>query len=108
MRNQLRYRLAKRDQLIKFLSPIPKYKPTWRLILEVLLPIRKCLQDIQQSSESTQVIEIRNIMISLEDKLKKLELRPVTFQNSLQEYLTEFRKWLLILAKKLAQGDFPL
>jgi hypothetical protein len=106
VRNQQRYRLSKREQLIKFLSPLPKNTPQWRHIIEVILPLRSCLQRIDGSSESTQVIEIRNLLISLHDKLKKLKLTPPPFDTDISKYLGTFAEWLLNTIQKMAQGDF--
>ncbi len=106
LRNQQRYRLVKREQLIQFLSPLPKYTPSWRHIIEVLLPIRDCLQGIEKYSESTQVVEIRNLLISLQGKLQKLQLTPPSFQGDMGKYLSAFDQWLLNIAGKISQGEF--
>lgn len=106
LRNQQRYRL-KNNQLINVLGPIPKYAPSWRLILEVLLPLRDCIKRTENDSESTKVVEIRNLLISLQKNLQRLNLTPPHFQIDYHAYLNSFSKWLLEIASKLAQGDFP-
>jgi hypothetical protein len=106
LRNQQRYRLAKNDQLVKVLGPIPEYAPSWRLILEVLLPLRDCIKRIQNSSESTKVVEIRNLLIALQKNLQRLSLAPPPFQINFHAYLNSFSEWLLNIVHKLAQGEF--
>jgi hypothetical protein len=76
MRNQQRYRLIKNDQLIKVLGSIPDYAPSWRLIFEVLLLARDCIKRTENSSESTRVVEIRNLLQIFQKNLQKLRLTP--------------------------------
>jgi hypothetical protein len=90
VRNQFRYRFIK-QQLIS-LFPLPKFTPNWRIIVEILLRIHHCLQKIERSSESTQMVEIRNLLSSLQPKLQILKLKPPPFQP---DYLSHFTKWLL-------------
>lgn len=107
LKNQLRYRLAKNEQLIKILYPIPEFVPSWRHILEIFLPLRDCLRRIENSSESTRTVEIRNFLISKENILQRLNLTPPPFQNNYEAYFNSFREWILEIARKLAQADFP-
>lgn len=106
LRNQQRYRLKKRDQLIKMLSPLPKFRPSWRDIIEVIVLIRDCLKRIEKSSESTQVVEIRNLLITHDEKLKKLNLTPPSFEGNVPKYLHSFDKWILNIVHKISQGNF--
>jgi hypothetical protein len=106
LRNQQRYRLLKREQLIKILSPLPTYAPPWRDIFQIILSIRYCLQRIESSSESTQVVEIRNLLLVLHEKLKKLKLTPPIFERDFSKYLSSFAQWFLNTISKLSQGDF--
>jgi len=107
LRNQQRYRLIKHDQLVKALGPIPEYAPSWRIIFEVLLPLRECIHRTASSSESSRVIEIRNLLITIQQKLQRLNLVPPPWQNNFQAYLNAFSEWLLEITRQLAQGDFP-
>lgn len=106
VRNHQRYRLVKNEQLIKALGPIPKFAPSWRLILEMLLPIRDCVKRIQSYSESTKVVEIRNLLTTLQKKLQRLNLTPPTFQTDFHAYLNAFDEWLLEIVRKLSLGDY--
>lgn len=106
VRNQQRYRLLKREQLIKILSPVPKHTPPWRHILQIIVSIRDCLQRIEGSSESTQVVEIRNLLNALHDKLKKIKVIPPVFEGDISNYLNSFAQWLLTITSKLSQGNF--
>jgi hypothetical protein len=105
LRNQQRYRLIKNDQLLKILSPIPAYAPLWRVILEVLLPLRECIKRTENSSESTKVVEIRNLLITLQKHLHRLNITPPPLQNNFKAYLNSFSKWLLEIVRPLAQGQ---
>lgn len=105
--NQQRFRLANNDHLSKFLGPIPKYRPLWRLIFEIIFSLRDCIRSTENSSESTKVVEIRNILITHQGNLRRLKLTPPPFQTDFHAYLNTFGEWLLELSRKLAQGDFP-
>lgn len=56
VRNQRRYRLIKRDQMLGTLGLFPKCAPPWRRILEVLLPLRNCIQQIETKSGGTKIV----------------------------------------------------
>ncbi len=104
-RNQQRYRFSKNDQLVKALGPVPKYVPSWRLILEILFPLRDCIKRTEKSSESTKVVEIRNLLTTLQKELHKLNLTPPPFQPNLPAYWKSFSEWLLEIIGKLAYGN---
>jgi hypothetical protein len=107
LRNQNRYRLIKNDQLIKLLGPIPEHTPSWRLIFEFLLPLREGINRTKNNSESTKVVEIRNLLMAYQKNLDRLNLIPPIWQTDFQAYLNSFSEWLIEIARKLAQGDFP-
>jgi hypothetical protein len=107
LRNQLRYRLNNDEQLIKFLEPIPSYAPSWQLILEVLFPIRNAIKRSEKSSESTQLVKIRNILLTQQNNLQRLNLTPPPYQTDFQSYWSSFTEWLLEIVRNLAHGDFP-
>lgn len=107
LRNQQRYRLIKDDQLLNVLGPLPEYAPSWCMILEILFPLRDCINRIVNDSESTQVIEIRNLLMTFQEQLKRLNLIPPPWHNNFHVYLNLFSEWLLEITDKLAKGNFP-
>lgn len=106
LRNQQRYRLIKREELLKILGPLPKSTPSWRHIIEVIIPMRGCLQRIRNSSESSQVIEIQSLMISIHPKLKNLKILPLSFDGDISKYMNSFNQWLIDFSSKMAEGNF--
>jgi hypothetical protein len=106
LRNQQRYRLAKNDHLVKVLDPLPDYAPSWWTILEVLLSFRDCIRRTENNSESTKVVEIRNLLQTLERNLQKLNLKAPLLQTNFQAYLDSVYAWLLEIARKIAEGHF--
>lgn len=95
VRNQHRYRLLKREELLKILGPFPRYTPSWRHLIGIILPIREILQRIKDMSESTQAIEIQNLLELLHSKLKKLKLVAPSFDGDVSKYMSSFKQWLL-------------
>jgi hypothetical protein len=104
--NQQRYRLIENNRLFEALEPLPKQAPPWRRLFRVLLSLRACISQIEDSSESTQVVEIRNCLATLEPLLQKLEKTPPPLQKNLSMYLEAFKDWLLKWATQLAEGTF--
>jgi hypothetical protein len=106
LRNQQRYRLIKKDQLIKVLGPVPEFTPSWRIVFEILLQLRDCIKRNENNSESTKVVEIRNFLIAHQKNLQKLDLIPPPMQTNFHSYLNSFTEWLIEIIRQLAQGDF--
>lgn len=106
LRNQQRYRLIKREELLKILGPLPKSAPSWRQIIEVIIPMRECLQRIRKLSESSQVIEIQNLMISIHPKIKNLKIPLPSFDGDISKYMNSFNQWLIDFSSKMAGGNF--
>lgn len=100
LRNQQRYRLVKREALLKILGSLPRNIPSWRHIIAIIISIRGRLKKVQKSSESSQVIEIQNLLISLRTKLKKLNLVAPSFEGDVSHYLYSFRQWLINILHK--------
>lgn len=103
--NQHRYRLNKNSPLFQMLNPIPKCAPSWHLVFKVLLTLRACIHRIENYSESTKVVELRNCLKEHEKSLQKLGLIPPLFQNSFPMYLENFSQWILEWTDLLAKGQ---
>lgn len=105
VRNQLRYTFVRRDQCIKLLGGIPKHMVYWCRILAVLLPIRACLQDVEDTPVGVRVIDIRNLLNNLTRELLELRLAPPSMQNNFEAYWDSVTKWLLGFSASLSQGE---
>ncbi len=101
--NQQRYRLKKNSPLVEMLKPIPKYVP-WHLIFKILLELRACIHDTDNSADSTKVVALRNCMKEHEMSLQKLGLNPPPFENNFALYLENFSQWVLNWTDLLAKG----
>lgn len=106
IRNQLRYAFVRRDQFIKLLGDIPKKLVHWHRILAVLLPIRACLQDVEDTPVGVRVIDMRNLLNKLSSQLLQLKLSPPPLQNDFEAYWSSITKWLFEITRKLSQGKF--
>jgi len=104
LRNQQRYSFTKRNEMTALLGALPKYAPQWQHILEIVLTIRACIESVENKSESTQVVQVRNTIIGLEQMLKRLRLEPPSFQSDLPAYLNAFSEWALDIIETLAFG----
>ena len=74
----------------------------WHRILAVLLPIRACLQDVEDAAIGIRVIDMRNVLNRLEDELIRLKLKPPPLQKDLEAYWSSVKKWILDFS--LSQG----
>jgi hypothetical protein len=106
IRNQLRYAFVRRDQFIKLIGDIPKKMVNWQRILAVLLPIRACLQDVEDAPVGVRMVDMRNLLNKLSSQLFQIELNPPPLQKDFEAYWDNIGKWLLDVTCKLAQGDF--
>ena len=107
IRNQQNYRFIKRDQMINMIGLFPEVVPSWSPILEVVLPLRTCIQSIENKSEGTKVTEIRSALMKIEDKLYKLNLAPPPpIESDFSAYWQNFSEWILKMLDSFAQGDF--
>ena len=93
--NQHLYRLNKNSPLFQMLKPIPEFAPSWHLVFKVLLSLRACIHRIENYSESTKVVELRNCVKEHEKSLEKLGIVPPSFQNNISMYLKNFTQWIL-------------
>lgn len=106
IRNQRNYCFIKRDQMKKILGQIPEVIPPWRHILEVIIPLRICIQYSEKKSDGTKITEIRNILKKHENNLRKLRLTPPPFQSDFFAYWNCFSNWILGILQSFTQGDF--
>ncbi len=94
-RNQQHYCFVKRDQMRNIVGACPKVLPQWRHILEVFLPLRSSIQQIENKSLIIKTVEMRNLLIKLEGKLSRVNLTPPPFQADLDAYWNSFSSWIL-------------
>jgi hypothetical protein len=106
VRNQLRYSFIRRDQFIKLLGGIPKKMIHWDRILAVLLPIRACLQDVEETPVGVRVIDMRNLLNTLTSQLLQLKLKPPPLQKDFEAYWSSVTKWILDFSLSLSRGEF--
>lgn len=104
LRNQQRYRLNKNRQQVQVFGAIPEHAPLWRIFFELLLSLRNCIKHTANSSDSTKVVEIRNLLLSHQKQLQRLNLTPPPMQTNFNAYLNSFGEWLIGIARSLAQG----
>ncbi len=105
-RNQRYYSFIKCDQMRTAIGLLPEAVPSWRQILEVLLPLRNCIKQVEKQSASTKTIEVRNVLKKMEDTLRKLHLTPPPMQDDLLVYWSSFADWIIEIVQSFAQGDF--
>lgn len=77
------------------LGLLPATAPPWRQILEVLLPLRACIERVEKKSAVIQMVEIRTTLAKMENTLRKLQLSPPSMQSDPLLYLDFFSNWLL-------------
>jgi hypothetical protein len=100
-RNQRNYRLKKCDQVKKIAGMFPEITPPWRQILDVLLPLRMCIQEVEKKSAAIKMVEIRTALLKVENKLARLNLSPPSMQSDFSIYWDTFTDWMLHIVKEL-------
>lgn len=100
--NQRRFRFVKQDQMIAILGKIPEVIPPWRHILEVVLPLRTCILQVEENPQAIKTAELHKVLLQMHDKLHRLYLTPPT-ANSDWDFLSD---WILNIVKSYSQGNF--
>ena len=97
VRNQRKYELVMKEQLKKLVGELPKVTQ-WRRILQVLISLRTNLKEINKSSITTNVVDMRNTLSQVEELLPQLFIFTVVhllLQSDLNQYRESFTKSLL-------------
>ena len=84
IRNQWRYAFTKRDQFIQLLGGVPENMVHWHRILAILLPIRGCLLEVEDTPLGVRVIDMRNLLDKLKNHLIQLRLPPPSCKRILR------------------------
>jgi hypothetical protein len=106
VRNQFHYALIKRNSMIQLLGNNPKKMVHWDQILAVLLPIRACLDKVENTSVGVRAIDMRNLLKKLSKELQQIHLIPPPLQNDLEAYWESVVKWIHEFSSSLAEGNF--
>ncbi len=104
-RNQSRYRFRQHNSFVALLAPLPQFMPSWRHCLEVLLTLRACIQRVENKSEATRVIEIRNVLSALQPLLRRLKWKPPSLNADFQVYWKTFSEWIMDISRDLSKGS---
>jgi hypothetical protein len=83
------------ERLIAFLKPLPQQTPIWRDIVPLILSVRDAIQQTEQSSESTQMVELRNCLEGSSPLIKRLRLTPPQWKGDIPAYLQTVHTWIL-------------
>jgi hypothetical protein len=105
VRNQLHYDFVRRDHFVKLIGGIPKKMVHWHRILAILLPIRACLQDVEDAPVGVRVIDMRNLLNNLSSQLLQFKLTLPLLQNDFEAYWSSITKWILGFSASISQGE---
>ncbi len=108
IRNIRKYRFVKHEQMTKVIGTIPQFSPSWRQFLEILLPIRECLQRTEGKSTSTKIIEMQNTIKQFMHTLIQLNVCPPPFNADVHHSWHTFSEWILKLIRSYVEGDFDV
>lgn len=72
IRNKKNYELKKTKELQILIGKLPKVSPPWHKILQAIIQIRAIIPEIQNSSEVTRSVILRNSLIKIEPLLPAL------------------------------------
>ncbi len=69
VRNKKNYELKKSRELQVIIGKLPKIAPPWNKILQAIIAIRSVIPEMQNSSEMTKSVILRNCLIKIESLL---------------------------------------
>jgi len=99
VQNKRYFRFIKRDPMTKIVGRLPKIIPSWRQFIEILLPLRSCIQQVEKKSEAIKLVEIRNVLLKIENQLYRLNLVPPSLESDPLVYWNSFSDWILKILK---------
>jgi hypothetical protein len=70
----------------------------WDRFLEILLPIRACIQNIEEAPIGVRVIDIRNMLNKFSEQLSEIKHVPLPMQNDFEAYWNSVTEWILNLS----------
>lgn len=105
VRNQLKYSFISRDLFIQLLGGIPKEMIHWHQILAIVLPIRACVRELEETPMSVKAIDLRNLLNTMSNQLLKMKLTPPPLQNDFEAYWNNATQWFMAFLDSLARGE---
>ncbi|NGX26802.1 MAG: hypothetical protein K940chlam6_00727 [Chlamydiae bacterium] len=103
VQNKRYYRFIKRDLMTKTVGRLPKITPPWRQFIEILLPLRSCIQQVEKKSEVTKLVEIKKALLKVENQLHRLSVvTPPSLESDPSVYWNSFADWILKILKNFA------
>lgn len=103
VKNRKNYELRKPKELQVIIGKLPKIAPPWIKILKAIIAIRAVIPELQNSSEITRGIILRNCLIKIESLLP--------YFSSIIHAEPDFKRdWMALkeLFKSFSQGNFPM
>jgi len=99
LRNKKNYELNRPRELQVVIGKLPKIAPPWNKILQVITAIRSVIPELQNSSETTQSVILRNCLIGIESLLPVF-ISPILYNKpdfkrdwkAIMEILNAFRQ----------------
>lgn len=103
LRNQKRFTLSKRNEMTQLLGPIPDTSCSWNLLLKVVLTFRALIRQSETKADSSKVVELRNVLVSLEGAFQQLGLKAPPLQSDFTAYWKTFSEWILKLLNQVTK-----
>ncbi|MDN3506027.1 MAG: hypothetical protein P0S96_02220 [Simkaniaceae bacterium] len=98
--NKKYYRFKKRDQMTKTVGKMPSKILPWRQFIEILLPLRACIQQVEHKSELIKFVEVRKVLLTMENQLQKLNVVPLpSLELDHKAYWDSFSDWTIKILK---------
>lgn len=102
-RNQLRYRLAKGEELLAFAGSLPAFFPRWRCVLRVVIGVLELARRMEKLPSRVRRVEIDKALRQLEGDLREAGIARPDGQSS-EDVDELFRRWALAVVGGLASG----
>lgn len=101
IRNHFQYYFIKKNQFIELIGGVPEKKIHWHRVLDIFLPLQVGLNEIKDAPEAVKVVEIRNILIKIQNTLELFHLKPPSLLKDFQSDWSSLENWLVSLPEKI-------
>jgi DNA-binding transcriptional ArsR family regulator len=104
VRNQLRYRLARPDELTALVGELPSVFPSWRPVFRILEHLLETARTDERLETRVRAVEAAKVLHELERDLRVAGVRAPPLDTADHDLWRAFERWSSELAKDWALG----
>jgi len=105
VRNQLRFRWARRDALVALVAPLPRQLPNWRPIVDLVLTLHRFVERTEPMPGVVRGVEAANLLPSINRELALLQWQPPQLGPKPEDSWDRLARWAIKVVRTVASGS---